>query len=141
VLVVQQIRMGPLAKGDPNPWLIEPVAGLIDAGESAESTALRELREEAGLGVQASALRRVGTYYPSPGAIAQVLTSYVALCDLPDGEGGLHGVDDEGEDIRTHVLSFDALMALIASGEAADAPLIVSAQWLALNRATLRSGG
>ena len=141
VLLVEQVRVGALAKGDPLPWLLEPVAGLIDAGDDAESTALRELREEAGLEVAADALRLVGRYYPSPGGLAQVLTSYVALCDLPDGAAGLHGLADEHEDIRGHLVGFDALMAMVASGEAANAPLIVSAQWLALHRDGLRGAG
>ncbi|MEL7182501.1 MAG: NUDIX domain-containing protein, partial [Pseudomonadota bacterium] len=80
VMVVEQVRVGPLAKGDPLPWMLEPVAGLIDAGETAESTALREMEEEAGLTVQADALRFVSRYYPSPGAVAQVLYSFVAIC-------------------------------------------------------------
>lgn len=138
VLVVEQIRAGALAKGERFPWLIEPVAGLIDAGETPETTALRELEEEAGLKIDPQALRFVGRYYPSPGGLAQVLHSYVALCDLPDGSAGLHGLAEEHEDIRGHLVSLDDLMAMIPSGEAANAPLIVSAQWIALNRARLR---
>lgn len=134
VLVVEQLRIGALAKGDPLPWLLEPVAGLVDAGETPETTALRELEEEAGLRVQADALHRVARYYPSPGGLAQVLTSFVALCDLPDGAAGLHGLASEHEDIRGHLVSFAELMAMVDSGEAANAPLIVSAQWLALHR-------
>lgn len=140
VLLVEQIRIGALAKGDPQPWLLEPVAGLIDAGEDAETTALRELEEEAGITVAAAALRLVGRYYPSPGGLAQVLTSYVALCNLPDGIAGVHGLAGEHEDIRGHLVGFEALMAMVASGEAANAPLIVSAMWLALHREEMRGG-
>lgn len=134
VLVVEQLRIGALAKGDPRPWLLEPVAGLVDAGETAETTALRELEEEAGLVVGPGALHLVARYYPSPGGLAQVLTSYVAVCDLPDGSAGLHGLAAEHEDIRGHLVDFADLMAMVASGEAANAPLIMSAQWLALHR-------
>ncbi|SFI35102.1 NUDIX domain-containing protein [Jannaschia pohangensis] len=138
VLVVDQIRVGALAKGDPLPWMIEPVAGLIDAGETPEQSALRELEEEAGLKIDAQALVFVARYYPSPGGLAQVLHSFVALCDLPDDAVGLHGVADEDEDIRVRLMPLDDLVAMVATGEAANAPLIVSAQWLALHRATLR---
>ena len=137
VLVVEQMRMGALAKGDTQPWMIEPIAGLIDPGEGPETTALRELQEEAGLTVRPEALRFIARYYPSPGGIAQLLHSYAALCDLPDDITGLHGVDGEGEDIRTHLVPLDDLVAMITSGEAANAPLILSAQWLAMNRAAL----
>ncbi len=137
VMVVEQVRIGALAKGDPQPWLIEPVAGLIDAGETPETTALRELEEEAGLHAAPDALRFVSRYYPSPGGLAQVLHSFVALCDLPDGAAGLGGLDTEAEDIRAHLVSLDALIDMIATGEAANAPLVISAQWLALNKGRL----
>ncbi|WP_179379888.1 NUDIX domain-containing protein [Jannaschia marina] len=138
VLVVEQIRVGALAKGDPQPWLLEPIAGLIDAGESAETTALRETEEEAGVKIAAQDLHFVARYYPSPGGLAQVLHSYVALCDLPDDLARLHGLAEEGEDIRAHLLRLDDLLAMIPTGEAANAPLILSAQWLALHRGGLR---
>ncbi|MGB3555577.1 MAG: NUDIX domain-containing protein [Jannaschia sp.] len=141
VLLVEQIRLGPLAKGDPQPWMLEPVAGLIDAGETAEATALRELREEAGLEAGADALRFVARYYPSPGGIAQVFHSYVAICDLPDGSAGMGGLAEEGEDIRGHLVPFDDLLAMLDSGEAANAALILSAQWIALRHGTIRLNG
>lgn len=138
VLVVEQIRAGALAKGDPLPWMLEPVAGLIDAGETPETTAIRETAEEAGLTVAPDALHFVGRYYPSPGGLAQILYSYVALCDLPDGGDRLHGMAEEDEDIRAHLVPLDDLLAMIPTGEAANAPLIITAQWLALHRAALR---
>ena len=138
VLLVEQIRIGALAKGDPQPWMLEPVAGLIDAGETAETAAIRETAEEAGLNVDPQNFHFVGRYYPSPGGLAQILHSYVAVCDLPDDSDGLHGLDGEDEDIRVHVVPLDDLLAMVASGEAVNAPLIISAQWLALNRDTLR---
>lgn len=49
VLLVEQIRMGPLARGDRFPWVMEPVAGRIEPGDSPESTARKEAMEEAGL--------------------------------------------------------------------------------------------
>ncbi|WP_299646779.1 NUDIX domain-containing protein [uncultured Jannaschia sp.] len=139
VLLVEQIRMGALAKGDPLPWMLEPVAGLIDAGETPVTAALREMAEEAGVAAAAGDLHFVGRYYPSPGGLAQVLHSYVALADLPDGSGGLHGLAAESEDIRAHLVPADDLIAMVDTGEAANAPLIIAALWLALNRDRLRS--
>lgn len=135
VLVVEQVRAGAVALGDPLPWMLEPVAGLIDPGEGPEETVLREAREEAGITLRE--LRFVARYYPSPGGLAQILHSYIGLCDLSDGTEGLGGLDDEAEDIRSHLLPLDRLIDMISTGEAANAPLILSAQWLALNRAGL----
>ena len=49
VLLVEQFRMGPFGRGDPFPWMLEPVAGRVDPGEPPEETARRECVEEAGL--------------------------------------------------------------------------------------------
>ena len=137
VLLVEQVRLGALVSGDPDPWLLEPVAGMVDAGESYEECARRETREEARLDL--GRLHVVSRYYPSPGGVAQVLISYVGLADLPDGHAGQGGLDAEGEDIRIHLTGLDHLMAMVASNEVAVAPLILSAQWLALNRDRLRA--
>ncbi|PWJ20524.1 nudix-type nucleoside diphosphatase, YffH/AdpP family [Jannaschia seohaensis] len=139
VLMVEQIRLGALAKGEAAPWMLEPIAGLIDAGETAASTALREAREEAGLELGPEALHPVATYYPSPGGLAQIVYSFVALADLPEGTGGLHGLDHEAEDIRSHLVDLDHALSMIATGEAANAPLILSLQWIALNRERLKA--
>lgn len=136
VLLVEQFRAGPFTRGDGQPWQLEAVAGRIDPGETPEDAARREAVEEAGLVLDA--LLPVAQYYPSPGICAEFLYSYVALTDLPDGAAGVFGVEGEAEDIRGHLISFDDLMALVASGEAGNAPLILTAYWLAQNRARLR---
>lgn len=139
VLLIEQFRSGPYARGDDQPWLLEPIAGRIDPGETAEQTARREALEEAGL--QLGELIKVYEYYPSPGAKAEYLYSYVALADLPDDVAGTHGLAEEAEDIRGHVVSFDRLMHLVETGEVANAPLIVTALWLQRERPRLRAGG
>lgn len=136
VLVVEQFRTGPFVRGDAQPWQLEAIAGRIDPGETPEDAARREAVEEAGLVLDA--LLPVAQYYPSPGICAEFLYSYVAVTDLPDGAAGVFGVEGEAEDIRGHLIRFDALMALVASGEAGNAPLILTAYWLAQNRDRLR---
>ncbi len=136
VMVIEQFRPGPWSRGDSNPWSLEPIAGRVDGGEGPETAARREAAEEAGL-----ALRRlvpIGDYYPSPGAVTEFLYSFVALADLPDSAAGLGGVAAETEDIRAHVIPFAQLMDLLASGEARNGPLILSALWLARQRSALR---
>lgn len=137
VLLIEQFRAGPLARGDVAAWQLEAVAGRIDPGETPEEAARREALEEAGLTL--SALIPVGNYYPSPGAITEYLYSYVALVDLPDGSAGIFGLPEEAEDIRGHLLSFDRMMDLVASGEIANAPLILTALWLQRERPRLRA--
>ena len=136
VLLIEQFRAGPYARGDANPWQLEAIAGRIDAGESPEDAARREAVEEAGLVL--GDLLPVAGYYPTPGAKTEFLYSYVALCELPDGSDGVFGVEGEAEDIRGHLVSFERLMDLVASGEASNAPVVLTALWLQRERGRLR---
>lgn len=136
VLVIEQFRAGPQARGDAQAWSLEAVAGRIDPGETPEQAARREAVEEAGL--RLADLRFVARYYPSPGAVSEYLYSYVALTDLPDNSAGVFGLDHESEDIRGHLLTFDRLMDLVQTGEVENAPLILTALWLQRERSRLR---
>ncbi len=136
VLLIEQFRPGPLGRGDAQPWLLEPIAGRVDPGETPEAAARREAVEEAGLDL--GALLPVASYYPTPAAKAEYLYSYVALAQLDDGIEGIFGMEGEGEDIRGHLMSFDEMMALIRSGEICNGPLLLTAFWLDRERPRLR---
>lgn len=139
ILLVEQLRLGAYAHGDGRPWLLEPIAGMIDAGETPEAAAHRETGEEAGLSL--GALHLCGRYYPSPGGLAQVLISYVGIADLPDEVTGIGGHDAEGEDILSHLVPWELACDMLAAGDMVNAPLLISMQWLQLNRARLRGSG
>ena len=136
VLLVEQIRMGPLMRGAGNPWLLEPIAGIVDGGETPEQAALRESEEEAGL--RDVKLEKMFAYYPSTGAATDYFYCYLGLCELPDLESYTGGLASESEDLRLHVLSFDDAFALIDSGEANMGALVTMLLWLSRNRDRLR---
>lgn len=138
VLLVEQFRYGLYLRNVTNCWSIEPIAGRIDPGEAPQDAARREALEEAGLHLAPTALQLIAQAYPSPGAITECLFQYVALCDLPLDDGAVNGLESEAEDIRRHVIPFERLMDLAASGEAQNGPLLTSIYWLALNRDRLR---
>ncbi len=92
--------------------------------------------EEAGLTL--TDLEQVAAYYPSTGAVSEFLYSYIAVTDLPDGSAGIFGLESEAEDIRGHLIPFDQLMDLLASGEIQNAPLVLKALWLQRERPRLR---
>jgi nudix-type nucleoside diphosphatase (YffH/AdpP family) len=137
VLLVEQFRMGPYGRGDPRPWMLEPVAGRVDAGETPEQTARRECVEEAGLNLRA--LELISRHYCTPGTSTEYFHLYLGLCDLPQAGHGLGGLACENEDIRTHVISFDQAMSLLDTGEADNGPLVLSLIWLSRERERLRS--
>ena len=137
VLLVEQVRVGPLARGDRALWQLEPIAGRLDPGENPQDAARREAREEAGL--ELGELAAAGEVYPSPGNSSEFLYSFVGRADLPDRAAGLGGLEAEDEDIRSHVLSFDDLMQMCDRQEIANAPLFAISYWLARHRDRLRA--
>jgi len=137
VVLIEQFRSGPFRRGDPHPWCLEPVAGLIDPGEGPEECARRETREEAGLAL--SAVVAVPGGYPSPGATTEFYYLYVGLAELADYRPRTTGMDDEGEDILTHVLSLEAALGLLETGEARVLPLAYLLTWTAAHRDRLRA--
>jgi len=135
VVLLEQFRVGALDKSA-NPWLLEVVAGLIDAGEQPQQTACREAQEEAGLVF--SGLLPVLDYYPSPGGSNEYVHLFLGLCDSTGLHGQVHGMADEGEDIRLQVVDFAGALDMLAQGRINNAAAIICLQWLALNRARLR---
>lgn len=135
VLLIEQFRAPVYLSGDPAPWVWEPVAGLVDPGETPQQAAHREAMEEAGLTLKS--LEKIGECYSSTGSSSEYLHLFVGLTDLTGTiEGG--GLETEGEDIRSRILSFDALMRGIDDQIYKDMPLITAALWLARHRDRLR---
>ncbi|ROL77440.1 NUDIX domain-containing protein [Pseudomonas vranovensis] len=134
VVLIEQFRVGAIGKVD-NPWLIELVAGLIDKDEQPEEVAHREAEEEAGLVF--STLWPMTRYFPSPGGSDEFVHLYLGRCSSV-GAGGLHGLEEEGEDIRVKVWAFEDALQAVRDGKIANAATIIALQWLALNRAEVR---
>jgi nudix-type nucleoside diphosphatase (YffH/AdpP family) len=137
VLLVEQLRMGPLMRHDPNPWMLEPVAGIVDARETPVQAAHREALEEAGVTI--THLEPISEFYASPGSSTDYFYTYIGLCDLPQTDPYFGGLADENEDIRLHPLSFDDALALADSGEIQVGPLVLMLNWLARHRDRLRA--
>jgi 8-oxo-dGTP pyrophosphatase MutT (NUDIX family) len=128
-----------MVRSDPDPWMLEPVAGIVDARENPDAAALREAMEEAGIDIRT--LVPAGEYYPSPGATTDYFYAYVGLCDLTEDAPYSGGLEAEAEDIRLHTMDFDAAMALADSGEISAGPLLHLLYWLARHRDRLRATG
>jgi len=136
VLLIEQFRPGPFARGDAKPWQLEPIAGRLDAGETPQDTAHREALEEAGLTL--AELHEVAHCYASPGCSTEYFNIYVGVTDLPDDVEGVAGLASEAEDIRSYVFSYDKLMQMVDKMQAVNAPLVLAGLWLARHRERLR---
>jgi len=136
VVLIEQVRVGAMGKTD-TPWLIELVAGLIDKeGEvNPEDVAHREGEEEAG--VTFTSLWPITRYFPSPGGSTEFVHLYVGRCST-EGIGGLHGLEEEAEDIRVTVWAYEDALQAVRDGRISNAASIIALQWLALNRAEVR---
>ena len=135
VVLVEQIRIAAYDTSE-SPWLLEMVAGMIEEGESVEDVARREALEEAGLVVGRT--KPVLSYLASPGGTSERLSIMVGEVDATTAEG-IHGLADENEDIRVHVVSREQAYQWVEEGKIDNAASVIALQWLQLHYQTLRN--
>ncbi|KEA64933.1 ADP-ribose pyrophosphatase [Marinobacterium lacunae] len=135
VVLVEQFRVGALEAPE-GPWLLELVAGIVEPGETAVDVAVRESDEEAGLAI--SGVRPISRFLPSPGASDEWIDLMFACVDAREAEG-VHGLPEEGEDIKVQVIDAEAAFELVRAGRINSGPAIIGLQWLELNRPRIRS--
>jgi len=136
ILLIEQFRSGPYVKGDKQPWVLEPIAGLIDEGETPESAGIREAEEEAHLEIKR--LELVARSYPSPGISTEFFHQYIGIVELLDKSDLIAGLSSENEDIRSHIFEYEQFFEMIESGKVKVGPLILLGLWLSKNRNRLR---
>lgn len=117
-----------------SPWLLECVAGIIDAGETPEAVAMRESLEEANCTV--SELVPIAHYLVSPGGTTE---SAFLFCGKVDAThvGGVHGLEHEGEDIRVLCVPSYQALAWLDEGRFINAVTLIAMQWFKLNHSML----
>ena len=112
VLLVRQYRL-PARQS-----LWELPAGRLDPGETPLKAARRELREETGY--RAKNWKKLVSFYPSPGFLAERMTIFVAT-DLTAGEP--HNMEDER--IETRWFTRKELETMIRGGRIVDGKTIL----------------
>jgi ADP-ribose pyrophosphatase len=135
VVLVEQIRIAAFDSSE-SPWLMEMVAGMIEEGESPEDVARREAVEEAGLDVKR--VKPMLSYLASPGGTSERLTILVGEVDATTAQG-IHGLADEHEDIRVHVVSRELAYQWVEEGKIDNAASVIALQWLQLHYQALRN--
>jgi len=134
VVLLEQFRVGAI-EDENGPWLLEIVAGMVEPGESITDVAQRECLEESGIDVHS--FESVHSFFSSPGGCSEKIHIMCALVDSEQASG-IHGVENEGEDIRVFVIDYAELHDLMSSGKICAAIPLIALQWLQLNRERLR---
>ena len=137
VVLVEQVRIGAYDPHSENsPWLLELIAGMVEQGEQPAQVALRESQEEAGLEVQQ--LQHCLSVWDSPGGTAERIHLFVGKVDSNKAKG-LHGLAEEHEDIRVHVLPRETAYQWLCAGKIDNGIAVMGLQWLQLNYQKLQA--
>ena len=112
------------------------IAGMIEEGESVEDVARREAIEEAGLIVKRT--KPVLSFLASPGGTSERSSIMVGEVDATTASG-IHGLADENEDIRVHVVSREQAYQWVEEGKIDNAASVIALQWLQLHHQALKN--
>jgi ADP-ribose pyrophosphatase len=134
VVLIEQFRPGAL-RGEDSPWMLELVAGVVEPGESDEEVVHREAMEEAGC--ELSELVPIATFIPSAGACSEQVRLFCGRVSSA-AIGGIHGLDDEGEDILVHSVSRADALQMVADDRIPNGHTLIALQWLQIHGDTLR---
>ncbi len=137
VVLVEQVRIGAAYHPEPmhSPWLLELIAGMVEKDEKPEEVALRESKEEAGITVKN--LTHCLSVWDSPGGTVERLHLFVGKVDSSQAKG-IHGLADENEDIRVHVVKREQAYQWMCEGKIDNGIAVIGLQWLQLNYAQLQ---
>jgi len=135
IVLIEQLRLPALLAGA-SPRQLEVAAGLVDVGETPLMVAVRETREETGLAIKGEPIP-IQRYLPSCGASDESVDLFCARVDATEA-AGLHGVPEEGEDIRVVVKTLAEVEALLDAGAIENGHTLVALYWLLRHRDHLR---
>ncbi len=135
VVLIEQLRIAAINTSH-SPWLLEMIAGMIKNGENIEDVCRREAQEEAGLKV--GRCKPVLSYLASPGGTNERLSIMVGEVNANVAKG-IHGLKEEHEDIRVHVVSREQAYYWVEEGIIDNAASVIALQWLTLHYKFLRN--
>ena len=116
-------------------FLLEIVAGTREQGESAESCAIREVREETGYKV--SSVIPLGHIYTAPGFCNEKITLFYAQARQAPGAGHL----DPDEKITVKHLTIAQFAGLAARGAVQDAKTLAAWSLVQMRLPLTKRGG
>jgi ADP-ribose diphosphatase len=134
LVLIEQFRPGAM-RGNDSPWMLELIAGVVEAGEDDEAVVHREAMEEAGC--ELSELLPIATVLPSAGACTEQVRLFCGRVSSA-AIGGIHGLAAEGEDILVHSVSRTEALSLLAADRIPNGHTLIALQWLQIHGADLR---
>lgn len=135
VVLVNEMRPGVLWAGD-YPYTDNLIAGGIGKGETAIEAAVRETEEEAGLELKDPVVVHPGAFVSS-GGTSEKIAIVAGIVDTAKA-GGIHGCENERENIKSTVLKADEFIRQVTTGEMTDLKTLVAGYWLIENRPRLQ---
>ena len=135
LVLIEQFRVGAI-RDDDSPWMLELIAGIVEAGESDTAVVHREAEEEAGC--QLGQLEQIATFYPSAGACSEQIRLFVGEVTQSQ-PGTVQGLDSEHEDILVHQLPREQVMQMLDRNEINNGHTLIALQWLARHADRLRA--
>lgn len=136
VLLIEQVRSGPVFAGMKPDTTFEICGGVVEDGEKLEVTARRELMEEAGL--EALVLEKVMSWWVTPGWSTEMMHLYCAQVCLDASVGMFHS-DGGNEATRSVVLTAEDFVKVQDRGQLNTATAIIAAQWFARHHQEVRA--
>ena len=135
LLLCEQFRTGAYVAGAENPWLIECAGGIIDPGETPEEAACREGFEESGCPV--TDMEFITKFYNSSSCLDE--TTYL-YCGRISGDikTGIHGMVEEGEEIRTHLLPVSDVIKMLDENKILNVTASLALNWFARKHDEIR---
>lgn len=133
IVLIRQFRLSAhsrLGTGE----MVEIPAGYVDGEEAAATAAYRECVEE--IGVAPHSLRELFNFMPAPGMLEEIATIFLAAVDATQVPEKC-GAADEIEFTHPIRVRIDDALSALDRDVLRGGYLLISLQWLALNRTRL----
>jgi ADP-ribose pyrophosphatase len=129
-LFIRQFRYPSARHG--HPWTLELPAGAVDANETAQQAAIREVEEE--IGYQVDQLEFIVAYFPSPGMLSEQISIFYGevTSSQKTSKGG--GSISEKEDIELVKISRSEIQQKLKNRFFNNSISIISLQWYLLSK-------
>lgn len=137
-LLIRQFRYPAYANGFPaaphsfagnpeeNGWLYEIIAGVIEPSETPEQTVIKEAKEEGGIDIDPTDMKKVHHCFMTPGITNEEMHVFTALVSSTTTGTATTGLASEQELIRAKWMKADEIRELHARGLIRDAKTIIA---------------